>query len=141
LAECQTLLELSSIIPGTEQTQLVYNGAFQFQGELVNGAYPFPAGWIRAISTPARPPKSRAWAALFNGATPIIPDSSPYPSSLCYPIEFKSELRSEVSGVMVVLTNRSNEAPVGVARGAGTDGRTAYAADTGDADSARPVRV
>jgi len=47
LAEGQTLQKLSSVIPGTERTQLVYNGDFQSQGPLVNGAYPSPAGWAR----------------------------------------------------------------------------------------------
>jgi hypothetical protein len=48
LAEGQTLLSLPSITPGTEQTQLVYNGDFQSQGPLLNGAYPSPTGWSRA---------------------------------------------------------------------------------------------
>ncbi|MCX6917298.1 MAG: hypothetical protein NT167_30385, partial [Verrucomicrobia bacterium] len=48
LAEGQTLQRLSSVIPGTERAQLVYNGDFQSQGLLVNGAYPSPAGWTRA---------------------------------------------------------------------------------------------
>ena len=47
LAESQTLLKLSSIIPGTERTQLVNNGDFQSQGPIVSGAYPYPAGWTR----------------------------------------------------------------------------------------------
>src|ERR1041384_79956 len=47
LADAQTLLKLSSILPGTEQVQLVYNGDFQFQGPLVNNAHPYPGGWTR----------------------------------------------------------------------------------------------
>ena len=44
----QTVLPLSTITPGTENVQLVFNGDFQFQGPLVNGAYPYPVGWSRA---------------------------------------------------------------------------------------------
>jgi hypothetical protein len=47
LAECQTLLKLSTIIPGTEQVQLVDNGDFQFLGPLVSGAHPSPSSWTR----------------------------------------------------------------------------------------------
>src|SRR5947207_14792535 len=47
-AEAQTRLRLSTIIPGTENVQLVYNGDFQFQGPLVSGDYPYPTGWGRA---------------------------------------------------------------------------------------------
>ena len=48
LVEGQTRQRLSSVIPGTERTQLDYNGDFQSQGPLVNGGYPFPVGWTRA---------------------------------------------------------------------------------------------
>jgi hypothetical protein len=44
----QTLVSLSSIIPGSERVQLVYNGDFQTQGPPVSGAYPYPVGWTRA---------------------------------------------------------------------------------------------
>jgi hypothetical protein len=47
LAEGQTLQRLFSVIPGTERAQLVYNGDFQSQGPLVNGAYPSPVGWTQ----------------------------------------------------------------------------------------------
>src|SRR5215471_18421898 len=47
-SEAQTRLKLSSIIPGTENVQLVYNGDFQFQGPFVGSSYPFPVGWARA---------------------------------------------------------------------------------------------
>src|SRR5437016_12047946 len=46
-SQAQTRLKLSTIIPGTENVQLVYNGDFQFQGPLVNNSYPFPTGWSR----------------------------------------------------------------------------------------------
>jgi hypothetical protein len=35
------------MIPGSENTQLVYNGDFQFQGPTVNNDHPFPIGWTR----------------------------------------------------------------------------------------------
>jgi len=47
LAQAQTRLKLSTITPGTENVQLVYNGDFQFEGPLVNNAHPFPLGWSR----------------------------------------------------------------------------------------------
>ncbi len=46
-ASSQTLLKISTIIPGTENVQLVYNGDFQLQGPLVNNEHPFPIGWTR----------------------------------------------------------------------------------------------
>jgi hypothetical protein len=46
-AEAQTRLRISTITPGTEKVQLVYNGDFQFQGPLTSGNYPFPEGWVR----------------------------------------------------------------------------------------------
>jgi len=47
LGEAQTRLRLTTIIPGTESVQLVYNGDFQFQGPLITNNYPFPPGWSR----------------------------------------------------------------------------------------------
>ncbi|HWI58291.1 MAG TPA: Ig-like domain-containing protein, partial [Bacillota bacterium] len=46
-ALAQTRLKLSAIIPGTEKVQLVYNGDFQFPGQLSNNSYPSPSGWTR----------------------------------------------------------------------------------------------
>src|SRR4051812_18310396 len=46
-APAQTRLRLSTIKPGTEHTQLVPNGDFQFQGGLVAGTYPNPTDWSR----------------------------------------------------------------------------------------------
>ncbi len=43
----QTRLTLSSIIPGTEKVQLIYNGDFQFQGQTFTNAHPYPLGWLR----------------------------------------------------------------------------------------------
>jgi hypothetical protein len=53
--EGQTLLKLSTITPGTESVQLVYNGDFQFQGPPQNGAYPRPDGWVRQADMFAGP--------------------------------------------------------------------------------------
>ena len=47
LASAQTLLKLSTIIAGSENVQLVYNGDFQFQGPTINTEHPFPIGWSR----------------------------------------------------------------------------------------------
>jgi hypothetical protein len=46
-APAQTRLRLSTITPGTEQVQLVYNGDFQFQGPLITNNHPLPLGWDR----------------------------------------------------------------------------------------------
>ena len=46
-AGAQTLLKLSTIAPGTESVQLIYNGDFQFQGPLQNNGHPLPDGWTR----------------------------------------------------------------------------------------------
>src|SRR2546425_9226042 len=54
-SQAQTRLKLSTIIPGTENVQLVYNGDFQFQGPLVNNSYPFPTGWTRQADMFAGP--------------------------------------------------------------------------------------
>jgi len=43
----QTALKLSSITPGTENVQLVYNGDFQLQGPAASNGYPNPNGWTR----------------------------------------------------------------------------------------------
>ena len=47
-ARAQTAVRLSTIIPGSENVQLVYNGDFQFQGPLTGGDYPYPNGWFRS---------------------------------------------------------------------------------------------
>src|SRR6266702_8385380 len=47
IAQAPTRLKLSTIKPGTENVQLVYNGDFQFEGSLVNNTHPFPLGWSR----------------------------------------------------------------------------------------------
>ena len=42
-ADAQTRLRLSTIIPGTENVQLVANGDFQFQGTVTaTNTHPFP---------------------------------------------------------------------------------------------------
>ena len=46
-ARAQTLLKLSTITPGTESVQLVYNGDFQLQGPAVANGHPSPVGWTR----------------------------------------------------------------------------------------------
>ena len=46
-ARAQTRVRLSSIIPGTEKTQLVQNGDFQLQGPQVTNSYANPTGWSR----------------------------------------------------------------------------------------------
>jgi hypothetical protein len=46
-AEAQTRLRLSTVIPGSERVQLVYNGDFQFQGPLITNSHPLPTGWVR----------------------------------------------------------------------------------------------
>jgi hypothetical protein len=47
-ALAQTRLKLASIVPGTENVQLVYNGDFQFQGPVTStNTHPFPPGWTR----------------------------------------------------------------------------------------------
>src|SRR5437773_11920528 len=47
IAQAQTGLKLSTMTPGTESVQLVYNGDFQFEGPLVHNNHPFPLGWNR----------------------------------------------------------------------------------------------
>jgi hypothetical protein len=46
-AQAQTLLKLSTITPGTENVQLIYNGDFQLQGPPQPSGYPNPVGWVR----------------------------------------------------------------------------------------------
>lgn len=41
------MLKLSSITPGTECVQLVYNGDFQLKGPAAGNSYPNPTGWTR----------------------------------------------------------------------------------------------
>ena len=48
LANAQTLLKVSTIIAGSENVQLVYNGDFQLQGPTLNMEHPFPTGWSRS---------------------------------------------------------------------------------------------
>src|ERR1017187_10492536 len=54
-AGAQTLLKLSTIAPGTESVQLIYNGDFQFQGSLQNNGHPLPDGWTRQADMFAGP--------------------------------------------------------------------------------------
>src|ERR1035437_9229420 len=51
----QTQLKLSTITPGTESVQLVYNGDFQMQGPLTSNNHPLPDGWNRQGDMFARP--------------------------------------------------------------------------------------
>jgi hypothetical protein len=45
--------KLSTITPGTENVQLVYNGDFEFEGPTVNAEHPYPVGGAgRAICLP-----------------------------------------------------------------------------------------
>ena len=55
-AEAQTKLRLSTIIPGTENVQLVANGDFQSQGIVTaTNTHPFPTGWTRSADMFADP--------------------------------------------------------------------------------------
>ena len=55
-ARAQTRLKLASILPGTENVQLVYNGDFQFQGPVTTtNTHPFPTGWTRQADIYADP--------------------------------------------------------------------------------------
>ncbi len=55
-AEAQTRLRLSTIIPGTENVQLVANGDFQSQGTVTStNTHPFPTGWARLADMFADP--------------------------------------------------------------------------------------
>ena len=47
VAQAQTRLRLSTILPGTEKVQLINNGDFQFQGPALTNSHPFPIGWSR----------------------------------------------------------------------------------------------
>jgi hypothetical protein len=74
----QTRLSLSSIIPGTEKVQLVYNGDFQFQGQTFTNAHPYPIGWIRQADVFADAGTNMVLAdngvvakALVNNAAPV----------------------------------------------------------------------
>ena len=52
----QTKLKLSTIIPGSENVQLVYNGDSQFQGPVsATNTHPFPTGWTRQADIFADP--------------------------------------------------------------------------------------
>jgi len=51
LADAQTLLELSSILPGTEEVQLVYNGDFQFSLNIDGQA--LPSDWYLRLADSA----------------------------------------------------------------------------------------
>ena len=55
-ADAQTKLRLSTIIPGTENVQLVANGDFQTQGTVTaTNTHPFPTGWTRLADMFADP--------------------------------------------------------------------------------------
>jgi hypothetical protein len=48
-------LKLSTLEPGSEKVQLVSNGDFQFQGQVITNNHPFPDGWARQADMFARP--------------------------------------------------------------------------------------
>ena len=78
-ADAQTRLRLSTIIPGTENVQLVANGDFQIQGPVTaTNTHPFPAGWTRTADMFADPGTNMAAAnngvvarALVNGGASV----------------------------------------------------------------------
>jgi hypothetical protein len=78
-AEAQTKLRLSTIIPGTERVQSVYNGDFQFQGAVTaTNTHPLPTGWARQADIFADPGTNMVQAnngvvarALVNGGAPV----------------------------------------------------------------------
>lgn len=51
----QMSLSLSSVIPGTEKVQLVYNGDFQATDAAVSNTFPSPVGWTRQAGMVAGP--------------------------------------------------------------------------------------
>lgn len=51
----QTAVKLSSITPGTESVQRVYNGDFQLKGPAAANGYPNPTGWTRQADMFAGP--------------------------------------------------------------------------------------
>src|SRR5512133_563966 len=62
-ADAQTRLRLSTIIPGTENVQLVANGDFQLQGTVTpTNTHPFPTGWTRTADMFADPGTNMAVA-------------------------------------------------------------------------------
>ena len=78
LLGAQTRLTLASIIPGTENVQLVYNGDFQFQGPTFTNTHPFPTGWNRQADVFADDGTNMVAAdngvvakALVNNAAPV----------------------------------------------------------------------
>ncbi|HVM49181.1 MAG TPA: Ig-like domain-containing protein [Candidatus Acidoferrum sp.] len=79
LAKAQTRLKLSTIIPGTEQVQLVYNGDFQLQGTASStNTHPYPLGWARQADMFADPGANMVPAdagvvarALVNNGAPV----------------------------------------------------------------------
>jgi len=78
-AEAQTKLQLSTIIPGTENVQLVSNGDFQSQGTVTaTNTHPFPTGWTRLADIYADPGTNMTSAnggvvarALVNGGAAV----------------------------------------------------------------------
>ena len=78
-ANAQTRLRLSTIIPGTENVQLVANGDFQTQGTVTaTNTHPFPTGWDRQADMFADPGTNMTAAnggvlarALVNGGAPV----------------------------------------------------------------------
>jgi hypothetical protein len=78
-ADAQTRLRLSTIIPGTENVQLVSNGDFQTQGTVTaTNTHPFPTGWTRTADMFADPGTNMAAAnngvvarALVNGGASV----------------------------------------------------------------------
>jgi hypothetical protein len=77
-AFAQTYLKLSSITPGTENVQLIYNGDFQITGPAINNSYPSPVGWIRqadvfagAGTNLAQTDNSVVAMAFYSNAAPV----------------------------------------------------------------------
>jgi hypothetical protein len=78
-ADAQIRLRLSTIIPGTENVQLVANGDFQTQGTVTaTNTHPFPTGWTRLADMYADPGTNMAAAnngvvarALVNGGASV----------------------------------------------------------------------
>ncbi len=86
-AAAQTRVKLSTIIPGTENVQLVSNGDFESQGAVTStNTHPFPIGWTRTADIFADPGTNMSQAnngvvarALVSGGAPVCQ----YKRTLC----------------------------------------------------------
>src|SRR5438093_12531839 len=79
-AGAQTVrMKLSTILPGTENVQLVYNGDFQFQGSEVNGGHPFPTGWSRAGDMFVGPARNMVPRTSGVVAAEMVDGAAPFP--------------------------------------------------------------